>query len=61
MKITRITTLPVQPRWLFVKIETDEGIVGVGECLGDKAFVVAEAVRSYELTLRRQTRAFENL
>ena len=51
MKITKITTIPVQPRWLFVKIETDAGIVGYGECLGDKAFVVAEAVRSYEHAL----------
>ena len=51
MKITRIQTWPVQPRWLFVKMETDEGVVGWGECLGDKAFVVAEAVRSYEHAL----------
>ncbi len=48
MKITRIRTLAVQPRWLFVVVETDEGISGYGECLGDKAFVIAEAVRSYE-------------
>jgi galactonate dehydratase len=48
LKITRITTLPVQPRWLFVKVETDSDLVGYGECLGDKAPVVAEAVRSYE-------------
>ena len=54
MKITRITTLPVQPRWLFVKMETDEGITGLGECLGDKAFVVAEAVKSYEHALLGQ-------
>jgi galactonate dehydratase len=51
VKITKVTTFPVQPRWLFVKIETDAGIVGYGECLGDKAFVVAEAVRSYEHAL----------
>lgn len=51
MKITRITTFPTQPRWLFVKIETDAGLVGWGECLGDKAFVIAEAVRSYEHAL----------
>lgn len=51
MKITRIQTIPTQPRWLFVKIETDEGLVGYGECLGDKAFVIAEAVRSYEHAL----------
>ncbi len=48
MKITRVRTLPVQPRWLFVVVETDEGIYGYGECLGDKAFVIAEAVKSYE-------------
>ena len=48
MKVSKITTIPVQPRWLFVKMETDAGIVGYGECLGDKAMVVAEAVRSYE-------------
>ena len=51
MKITKITLFPTQPRWLFVKMETDAGIVGYGECLGDKAFVVAEAVRSYEHAL----------
>ncbi len=48
MKITSVHTIPVQPRWLFVKVETDDGITGYGECLGDKAYVVAEAVRSYE-------------
>ena len=31
MKITQITTYNVRPRWCFVKIETDEGIVGWGE------------------------------
>jgi len=31
MKITRLTTLVVPPRWLFLKIETDEGITGWGE------------------------------
>jgi len=48
MKITRIRAIPVQPRWLFVKLETDEGLSGWGEALGDKAHVVAEAVRSHE-------------
>lgn len=47
MKITQIETFAVQPRWLFVKVSTDEGLVGWGECLGDKALVGAEAVRSY--------------
>jgi galactonate dehydratase len=31
MKITRLSTFVVPPRWLFLKIETDEGIVGWGE------------------------------
>lgn len=31
MKITSVKTYVVPPRWLMVKIETDEGIVGWGE------------------------------
>lgn len=31
MKITKVTTYVVPPRWLFVKIETDEGLTGWGE------------------------------
>lgn len=31
MKITNITLYTVKPRWLFLKIETDEGITGWGE------------------------------
>ncbi|MBN2910833.1 galactonate dehydratase [Polycladomyces sp. WAk] len=31
MKITGYETFKVPPRWLFLKIETDEGIVGWGE------------------------------
>ncbi len=31
MKITAMTTFQVPPRWLFLKIETDAGIVGWGE------------------------------
>jgi galactonate dehydratase len=31
MKITRLTTYRVPPRWMFLKIETDEGIIGWGE------------------------------
>ncbi|WP_331769324.1 galactonate dehydratase (plasmid) [Embleya sp. NBC_00888] len=31
MKITRIETFLVPPRWLFCRIETDDGIVGWGE------------------------------
>lgn len=31
MRISRVETFLVPPRWLFVRIETDEGIVGWGE------------------------------
>src|SRR5665213_1893451 len=31
MKITKLTTFVVPPRWLFLKIETDAGITGWGE------------------------------
>lgn len=31
MKITKMTTYRLPPRWMFLKIETDEGIVGWGE------------------------------
>jgi galactonate dehydratase len=31
LKITKIETFIVPPRWLFLKMETDEGIVGWGE------------------------------
>lgn len=31
MKITKLETFVVPPRWLFLKIETDQGILGWGE------------------------------
>ncbi|HZC72683.1 MAG TPA: galactonate dehydratase [Jatrophihabitans sp.] len=31
MKITKLTTYLVPPRWLFLRVDTDEGIVGWGE------------------------------
>ena len=31
MKITKLTTFRVPPRWMLLKIETDEGVVGWGE------------------------------
>jgi galactonate dehydratase len=31
MKIEQLTTFVVPPRWLFLKIETDEGVAGWGE------------------------------
>lgn len=31
MKITKLSTYIVPPRWMFLKIETDEGVIGWGE------------------------------
>jgi galactonate dehydratase len=31
MKITKLTTYRVPPRWMFLKIDTDEGLAGWGE------------------------------
>ena len=31
MKITNLETFHVKPRWMFLKISTDEGICGWGE------------------------------
>ncbi|SEJ39098.1 galactonate dehydratase [Azotobacter beijerinckii] len=45
MKITRLTTYIVPPRWLFLKVETDEGLVGWGEPIVEgRAHSVAAAV-----------------
>lgn len=45
MKITKLTTYTVPPRWLFLKVETDAGIVGWGEpVLEGRAATVAAAV-----------------
>jgi len=45
MRITAVEAVPTAPRWVFVRVETDAGLVGVGEALGDKGLVVAQAVR----------------
>ena len=31
LRITRLETFLVQPRWLFLKVHTDAGIVGLGD------------------------------
>ncbi|UOQ70011.1 hypothetical protein [Hymenobacter cellulosilyticus] len=46
MKITGFKLYQVPPRWLFLKIETDEGLVGWGEpVIEGKAATVATAVQ----------------
>ncbi|HEY9412448.1 MAG TPA: D-galactonate dehydratase, partial [Jiangellaceae bacterium] len=45
MKITRIETFMVPPRWLFCRVETDDGVVGWGEPVVEgRAEVVRAAV-----------------
>lgn len=45
MKVTRLTTYLVPPRWCFLRIDTDEGIVGWGEPIVEgRAHTVAAAV-----------------
>lgn len=46
--IARVEALPVAPRWLFVRIETDDGAVGWGEAsLEGYADVVRAAVEQF--------------
>lgn len=45
MKITNLRLYPVRPRWLFLAIDTDEGITGWGEpVIEGRAHTVAAAV-----------------
>jgi galactonate dehydratase len=49
MKITKLETFLVKPRWLFLKIHTDAGIVGLGEpILEGRALTCAAAVKEIE-------------
>ena len=49
IRITKLETVLVQPRWLFLKVHTDVGIVGLGEPVVEgRARTVAEAVRNGE-------------
>jgi galactonate dehydratase len=49
IRITRLETLLVKPRWLFLKVHTDEGIVGLGEPITEgRALTCATAVKEIE-------------
>ncbi len=49
MKITQIELFTVPPRWLFLKVSTDEGLAGWGEPIVEgHAATVAAAVREAE-------------
>lgn len=49
LRVTRLETFLVQPRWLFLKIHTNAGIVGLGEPIVEgRALTVQTAVREIE-------------
>lgn len=49
LKVTKLETFLVQPRWLFLKIHTDAGIVGLGEPVVEgRAETVQTAVKEIE-------------
>jgi galactonate dehydratase len=49
IKVTRLETFLVKPRWLFLKIHTDAGITGLGEPITEgRALTCAEAVKEIE-------------
>lgn len=49
LKITKLETILVKPRWLFLKIHTNAGIVGLGEPVVEgRALTVATAVKEIE-------------
>jgi len=49
IKITKLETFLVKPRWMFLKIHTDAGIYGLGEpILEGRALTCQEAVKEIE-------------
>ncbi len=49
VKITRLETLLIKPRWVFLKIHTDAGVVGLGEpLLEGRALTIQTAIKEIE-------------
>lgn len=49
VKITKLETFLVKPRWIFLKIHTDAGIVGLGEpLLEGRALTIKTAIQEIE-------------
>jgi len=63
VKVTRLETFLVPPRWLFLKLSTDEGLVGWGEpVLEGRAATVETAVHELaELVVGRDPRHVEDI
>lgn len=52
IRITRLETIMVQPRWLFLKVHTDAGLVGLGEPIVEgRAETCAAAIKELETYL----------
>ncbi|WP_226778895.1 galactonate dehydratase [Oceaniglobus trochenteri] len=63
MKITKLTTWSVPPRWLFLKVETDAGISGWGEpVIEGRAATVETAVHEFaDILVGRDPRRIEDI
>ncbi len=49
VKITKLETLLIKPRWLFLKIHTDAGVTGLGEpLLEGRALTIKTAIQEIE-------------
>src|SRR5262245_62758586 len=49
IRITKLETFLVKPRWLFLKVHTDEGIVGLGEPITEgRALTCQAAIKEIE-------------
>ncbi len=54
MKITQLELLMVKPRWMFLKMHADNGLIGYGEPIVEgHAHAVAAAVKAFENYLSR--------
>ena len=63
MKITRVSTFFVRPRWGFVKLETDDGLAGWGEAVleGHAAAVLACVQEMKDYLIGQDPAAIEGL
>ena len=49
MKITQLELIHVRPRWMFLRVHTDEGLIGYGEPIVEgRAQTVETAIRELE-------------
>ncbi|MGJ9422195.1 galactonate dehydratase [Aeromicrobium sp. CF3.5] len=63
MKITRVETFAIAPRWVFCRVETDDGLVGWGEPVveGRAATVQAAVEELTDLLIGQDPRRIEDL